>query len=203
MYGVFLLKDGRAAGLSVFERISRQLIPPWKEQQSALSNRNRRFALGLGGNTGDVRGSLQRCVAALSADSRIKCLEVSSLYRTPPWGNVEGGEFLNAAVCGAWTGADIELLCLCRSIEIESGSPVRKEGGARQLDVDVLFLEGGVSSRELTLPHPRMSLRRFVLVPLGEIWQETVPGMSETPMELLKQVQDDSSIIFGGQLYQG
>ncbi len=128
-------------------------------------------------------------------------LRVSSLYQTPPWGEVEGGEFLNAAVSGMWQGTDIELLHLCRSIEGEFSVPVKKSGAARALDVDVLFIDGGVSSEELTLPHPGMTLRRFVLVPLCEVWSETVPGLRETPEVLLKRVQDSSSIIFRGGLY--
>lgn len=162
---------------------------------------SRSFALGLGGNLGDVRGHMQICAACLLNDDRVSALEISSLYRTPPWGEVEGGEFLNAAVSGMWQGTDIELLFLCRSIESEFSVPVKKHGAARALDIDVLFLEGGVSSEELTLPHPKMILRRFVLVPLCDVWSETVPGLGETPAVLLKRVQDGSSIIFDGNLY--
>ena len=162
---------------------------------------NRSFALGLGGNLGDVRGNMQACVVTLQKDDRISELRVSSLYQTPPWGDVEGGEFLNAAAGGMWQGTDLELLYLCRLIESKFSVPVKKNGAARALDVDILFLDGGVSSRELTLPHPRMTLRRFVLVPLCDIWSETIPGLDETPAVLLKRVQVSSSIIFRGDLY--
>ncbi len=160
----------------------------------------RSFALGLGGNLGDVRGRIQACVLVLQQESRVCELRVSSLYQTPPWGNVDGGQFVNAAVSGMWQGTDLDLLYLCRSIESEFSSPVNKNGAARVLDVDVLFLDGGVSSPELELPHPRMSLRKFVLVPLCEVWSESVPGIGKTPEELLKRVQDSSSIIFLGGL---
>ncbi len=162
---------------------------------------NRSFALGLGGNLGDVRSAMRTSVEKLLDDERISELKVSSLYQTPPWGDVQGGDFLNAAVCGLWYGDDLELLELCRLLEGCFSSPVKKNGGARELDVDILFLEGGISSAELTLPHPRMTLRRFVLVPLAEVWFLKVPGLSTTPAMLLKRVPDCSSIIFQGELH--
>jgi 2-amino-4-hydroxy-6-hydroxymethyldihydropteridine diphosphokinase len=162
---------------------------------------SRAFALGLGGNLGDVRSSLQGCVNLLFNDKRVSELKVSSVYRTSPWGEVEGGEFLNSAVSGRWKGSDLELLHFCRLLESRFSTPVNKNGAARELDVDVLFIEGGLSSEELTLPHPRMALRKFVLVPLCDVWSEIVPGFEETPAVLLKRVQDSSSIIFQGGLY--
>ena len=165
-----------------------------------VSHAPRSFALGLGGNVGDVRSNIQNSISVLQSDSRISELRVSSLYQTPPWGDVEGGEFVNAAVSGKWTGTDLDLLYLCRSLEDELSVPVEKNGAARALDVDVLFLQGGVSSKELTLPHPRMSMRRFVLVPLCDVWSEKVPGFDETPAALLKRVPDSSCIIFPGSL---
>lgn len=149
---------------------------------------------------GDVRSNIQTSVNVLQRDSRISELRVSSLYQTPPWGDVEGGDFLNAAVSGRWTGTDLDLLYLCRSLEGEFFVPVKKNGAARALDVDILFLQGGVSSREFTLPHPRMSMRRFVLVPLCEVWSGKVPGFDETPAALLKRVPDSSCIILPGSL---
>lgn|GEM_PF-1094743 len=164
---------------------------------------NRAFALGIGGNLGSVRDSIRFCADSLREDLRVSDFRVSSLYRTQPWGSVKGGEFLNAAVCGMWLGTDRELLELCRSIETLRGAPVLKNGDSRTLDVDVLFLAGGVSSPELVLPHPMMAERKFVLVPLCEIWSQPVPGLNETPVDLLKRVDDSSSIIFECNLYSG
>ncbi|PIE53052.1 2-amino-4-hydroxy-6-hydroxymethyldihydropteridine diphosphokinase [Candidatus Fermentibacteria bacterium] len=145
-------------------------------------------------------GALQRCADSISSDKRVSQLRVSPVYETPPWGNVKGGEFLNAAVSGCWSGSDTELLEFCRSLEAREGSPVRKLGLERPLDVDILFLQGGVSRPELELPHSRMSLRKFVLVPLSDVWEEEIPGLGKTPAELLSHVNDSSSIIFKGTL---
>lgn len=163
--------------------------------------KGRSFALGLGGNVGDVRSNIQVGIAALQKDTRISELRVSSLYQTSPWGDVAGGDFLNAVVSGRWQGTDIELLHLCQHTEKYFFAPVKKNGAARALDVDVLFLDGGVSRDELILPHPRMCLRKFVLIPLCDVWSERVPGLGEKPCVLLERVQDRSSIIFLGSFY--
>jgi len=162
--------------------------------------KDRAFALGLGGNLGDVPGNLRRCVASLAATPGVSSLKVAPIYETPPWGGVSGGNFLNTVVCGFWRGTDTGLLEVCRELELQAGSRTDKNGGARTLDVDVLFLQGGVSTPELTLPHPGIPRRRFVLVPLADVWSEVIPGMGNTPAELLQSVEDDSSIIFRGSL---
>lgn len=149
---------------------------------------------------GDLQVTLQNCVDSLASDARITEFRVSSVYSTPPWGDVSGGDFLNAVVSGLWSGKDMELLELGRSLEKEAGSPVLKQGASRFLDVDVLFLEGGESTAELELPHPRLTLRRFVLVPLSEVWFDVIPGLEATADQFLLHVNDSSSIIFQGTL---
>lgn len=101
---------------------------------------------------------------------------------------------MNFVAVGRWSGSDGELLALCREIESLCGAPVKKLGNARSIDADVLFIEGGSSAPELVLPHPRMHLRRFVLVPLGEVLKGAVPGFSKTVGELLAQTTDDPHI---------
>lgn len=161
----------------------------------------RAFALGLGGNVGDVRSALSRCSVSLEKDKRILSLKTAPLYRTSPWGNVGGSSFLNTAVCGFWLGEDRELLDLCRALELEEGSSVEKNSSPRLLDVDILFLEEAVSTPEMTVPHPEITKRRFVLVPLADIWRKEIPGLGRTPDDLLSSVEDDSSIIFEGSLH--
>lgn len=112
----------------------------------------------------------------------------------PTLGSGGGGAFLNCVAVGGWLGSDIGLLAVTREIEALCGSPVRKLGRARDLDADILFLEGGSSSSELILPHPRMHLRRFVLVPLAEVFDGQVPGCSASAAEMLAQTTDESHI---------
>ncbi len=160
----------------------------------------RAFALSFGGNKGNVHGAFQRTLYTLENHNLVSGLKFSRVYKTEPWGDVAGGDFLNAAVAGFWQGSDLGLLELCQSCESYFGVPIRKQNGARFLDIDILFIEGGVSSEKLILPHPRMHLRLFVLLPLSEIWTGNVIGLGKTPFQLLELVQDESSIIFEGIL---
>lgn len=162
--------------------------------------RKRAFALSFGGNKGNVQGSFQFTLNGLLSHNLVSAVKVSSIYKTEPWGAVTGGDFLNAAASGLWQGTDSELLDLCQSFEKFFGVAVRKQNRARFLDVDILFIEDGLSSKELILPHPRLHLRRFVLLPLSEIWEKKVIGLGKTPFELLEVVSDESSIIFEGVL---
>ncbi len=135
--------------------------------------------LGLGSNIGDRRAHLQEAVAALGAHE-IAVLASSSVYDTEPVGLVlDQPEFLNACVAIETALAPDELLAACKAVEREVG---RQAGGPRHgprvIDVDVLLLgDRRYSSPRLTLPHPEVSSRRFVLVPLLELDPElTLPG---------------------------
>jgi 2-amino-4-hydroxy-6-hydroxymethyldihydropteridine diphosphokinase len=127
--------------------------------------------LGLGSNVGDRRGHLRAAVAALGErGARVEA--VSSLYETEPVGEVlDQPDFLNAvARVRTELGAE-ELLDLCKAIEAERG---RMSGGPRHgprpLDLDLLLVDGlELDSDHLTLPHPQVATRRFVLEPLLEL----------------------------------
>lgn len=154
----------------------------------------RLFGLGLGGNTISTPDCIRRAAVFLRNDPEVAEPRFSRVYRTPPWGEVEGGFFLNCAVAGGWLGSDSGLLATARKIEAACGSPVIKMGGARSIDVDVLFLHGGRSVPELVLPHPRMHLRAFVLVPLADVFQGPIPGLGLSALEMLAQIPDESHI---------
>jgi 2-amino-4-hydroxy-6-hydroxymethyldihydropteridine diphosphokinase len=132
---------------------------------------NRRGFLGLGSNVGDRRGHLSAAVAALPAHG-VSVLRSSSVYDTEPVGLVlDQPDFLNACV---EVGTDLEpaeLLDACKEVEREVGRvPGGVRHGPRVVDVDVLLL-GDLEyvSERLTLPHPEVLGRRFVLVPLLEL----------------------------------
>ena len=122
---------------------------------------------------------------------------MSGLYLSGPAEGVAGGDFLNCVMAIEWTGGPFELLSLARSCERRRGSPTRKNGGARALDVDLLFFDGeSLETDELALPHPRMAGRRFVLEPLLDVLPaETVPsGMDRSLGELLRLCGDRAPI---------
>jgi 2-amino-4-hydroxy-6-hydroxymethyldihydropteridine diphosphokinase len=127
--------------------------------------------LGLGSNVGDRRSYLQTAVGALP-EHGVEGLASSSIYETEPVGLVlDQRDFFNACI---WIGTDHgpeELLDACKAIERATG---REAGGPRHgprvIDVDVLMLGDLVyRSQRLTLPHPEVVYRRFVLVPLLEL----------------------------------
>lgn len=128
--------------------------------------------LSIGSNVGDRAGHLRAAVELLSESPDVTVEAVSELYETEPVGEVlDQPDFLNAAVRIRTTLGPEELLDLCKAIEGERG---RQAGGPRHgprpLDVDLVLLgELELSTERLTLPHPEMMERRFVLVPLLEI----------------------------------
>lgn len=149
------------------------------------------FAVGMGGNRGDRKSRLLGAARFLSTAPGISGLRLSALYETEPWGDVRGGPFLNAVAAGRFRGEPHDLLVLCRETELRAGSATSKRGDARFLDLDILCMEGVVSSDPvLRLPHPRLAQRRFVLVPLGEVWPGEVPGIGRTPSQLLPACPD-------------
>lgn len=127
--------------------------------------------LGLGSNVGDRESHLRAAVAALGGHG-VEVEATSSLYETEPVGEVlDQPDFLNAAV-RIRTGLEPdELLDVCKAIEVEQGRMLGgQRHGPRPLDIDVLLL-GDVEMRteRLTLPHPEVTSRRFVLTPLLEL----------------------------------
>lgn len=125
--------------------------------------------IGLGSNLGDRAGHLQGALRALTGEGLRPCLE-SSIYRTDPVEVVDQGEFLNQVVACATDRSPEDLLAICLGIERTMGRIRTRERGPRVIDLDLLLHGDRVMSRGgIDLPHPRMHLRRFVLIPLVEI----------------------------------
>ncbi len=164
--------------------------------------------LGLGANLGECKTTLRRAVLAL-VRSGFMLEGYSSLYRTAPWGPVLGRQantslpgqpdFLNCVVMGRWDLTPEKMLITILDVERELGRE-RREGerwGPRIIDIDLLAVEGNIVDTDiLTLPHPRIAERRFVLTPLAEIapgWLH--PKTGQNALEMLKQCPDDGQII--------
>jgi 2-amino-4-hydroxy-6-hydroxymethyldihydropteridine diphosphokinase len=126
--------------------------------------------LGIGGNMGDKIESLRKTVDILSNIDGIIVSKVSSVYETDPVGYTDQDVFANICVEIKTTLTPLELLEKCNYAENELGRVRLIRWGPRTVDVDVLLYEGYESLDEkLTIPHPRMWERAFVLVPLEEI----------------------------------
>ena len=150
--------------------------------------------LGLGSNLGDRQNNLDRALEFLSR--RLRLEKVSSIYDCEPAGNVEQPRFLNL-VCQVSTYlSSTALLALAKGIEAKLGRGGGASGGPRTIDIDILFYgDQVVETPELIIPHPRLTERAFVLVPLVEIAPETVhPAGGKTARELLKAAKEVQGI---------
>lgn len=136
----------------------------------------------LGSNLGDRQSFLESAVSELASRSGIDLLSVSSLFETEPVGVTEQPLFLNACVCVRVDRTALQLLqCLT---EIEEMFLRERSGrwGPRTLDLDLLLCgDQIVDSADVILPHPRMTKRCFVLVPLGEIGPSLCHPVSGRP----------------------
>jgi 2-amino-4-hydroxy-6-hydroxymethyldihydropteridine diphosphokinase len=134
-----------------------------------------RAYLGLGSNLGDKRAMIGAALAALGAVPGVTATARSGFYRTPPWGETEQDWFLNAAAEVETSLAPRALLETCLAVERSLGRRRERRWGPRTIDIDVLDYGGRtVSEADLTLPHPHLLERAFVLVPLLEIAPDLV-----------------------------
>lgn len=133
----------------------------------------RKALISMGSNIGDRRAYLDAAVDALNHIPTIKVLRSSSVYETSPWGFVNQDNFYNSVIEVQTSLSPNALLGVCLGIEAGVGRIREVKNGPRVLDLDLLIYEGKESkSAELTLPHPRMFERDFVLIPLKELYPD-------------------------------
>jgi 2-amino-4-hydroxy-6-hydroxymethyldihydropteridine diphosphokinase len=135
--------------------------------------------MGLGGNVGDVRATLDHAIARLCDSDDIRLLARSANYMTPPWGVEDQPPFVNLCIAVETSLPPHALLARALAVERAFGRDRASERrwGPRTLDIDLLAYDDVVIDDEaLTLPHPRLFERAFVLVPLAEIRPERLIG---------------------------
>ena len=126
--------------------------------------------LGLGANLGDRVKTLRAAIERIKKIYGVELLRVSSFYETAAWGVTNQPDFINAAVKIKTTIEPIELLNAVQKIENELGRVRREHWAARTIDIDILLIDDlKIDSPRLIVPHPYISARDFVKIPLAEI----------------------------------
>ena len=150
------------------------------------------IALGsnLASQAGPPAGTLKSALVRLE-QLGVKILSVSSFYETPAWPDPSAPAFVNAVATVHTALQPVELLNLLHGVETEFGRMRSAPNAARTLDIDLLDYDGRVMMDGVTLPHPRLTQRSFVLVPLGEIAPDwTHPISRQGAGELLAGLPD-------------
>jgi 2-amino-4-hydroxy-6-hydroxymethyldihydropteridine diphosphokinase len=144
--------------------------------------------LGLGTNSGNRTENLTRAIEELSL-ALGNCTAQSSFIETEPWGFNSNNKFLNCVVAFETGKAPMEVLEITERIEYKLGRTTKSAGGVyhdRIIDIDILLYGSEtISTERLTIPHPLMHLRDFVLAPLAEIAPDTIHPIFEKSAEVM------------------
>lgn len=150
--------------------------------------------LGLGSNMGDREASLREAIERIEAV--VSCEALSEIVETEPVGRVPQAWFLNMALRGRTALGPAELLAALQGIEDAMGRSSRNDKGPRIIDVDILLYSSTIlETPDLTVPHPELHRRAFVLVPLAQIAADWIHPVLGTSVEiLLQELKQDKTV---------
>ena len=152
------------------------------------------FALSLGSNVGEKATNLKLAQTLLATSKDVEISKASRHFITQPWGNEDQDLFLNACLIGTTTLEPHELLNLCKSIELQIGRVPGERWGPRLIDIDILtFGDDRITTSELSLPHPEILNRVFVLKPLADIAPDLVIDGVSVAEALIRLEEADPS----------
>jgi 2-amino-4-hydroxy-6-hydroxymethyldihydropteridine diphosphokinase len=150
--------------------------------------------IGLGSNMGDRKANLRIALGRLQPI--MNCEAVSDIFETEPVGGVEQDWFLNMVLRGTTEFGPLELLAALQQIENDMGRRRDIDKGPRIIDLDILLYSSTIfRTNSLTVPHPELHRRAFVLIPLAQVaahWEHPVLG--STVQELLQKLNDDKAV---------
>lgn len=157
--------------------------------------------IALGGNLGDAPATLRRARAAIDALPDTTVIASSLLYRTPPIGPPGQPDYYNAVIAIATTLSPLPLLDALQAIENNNGRVRLEHWGARTLDLDIIAIGAEIIAQpRLTVPHPYMHDRQFVLRPLCDIepqWHHPLLGKSVTSLLATLERDEDMTLAEG------
>lgn len=158
--------------------------------------RMHRVGFSFGSNVGDRSSQIRAAIAFLEAEEEIEIEKISSFYETTPWGKTDQDRFVNACAVGQTSLTPHEVLRACKVIEVQLGRTQGERWGPRLIDIDLLYLgEEEISTIALTVPHPEVLKRGFVLKPLAEIaGEEVLAGGTVTDALAALDLDDDDVV---------
>ena len=154
--------------------------------------------LSLGSNIGDRESNLAQATMALSINYEISNIESSSYYETDPLYNKDQPDFLNSIVKFSTTLKPFDVLDITQKVEKMLGRlETREKNQPRTIDIDILFHGDAVIETErLSIPHPMVSLRKFILIPFAEIEPDfQIPHSNLTINDLIEHCPDNSRVV--------
>jgi len=153
--------------------------------------------LSLGSNVGNPIENVKRAIELLRNNPHIANLRSSRFYKTSPVGYKDQDWFINAVVKCETDLPPHKLLMVCQGIEKELGRVRAIKWGPRTIDADILFYgEEVINTEKLTIPHPQLYLRKFVLVPPVELNKDFFhPIFKKTVTQLLEELMTDDVVI--------
>ncbi|ANB61288.1 2-amino-4-hydroxy-6-hydroxymethyldihydropteridine diphosphokinase [Anoxybacteroides amylolyticum] len=152
--------------------------------------------IALGSNIGDRLRYLHEAVEKLATHEQISVIDTSSIYETDPVGYVPQGNFLNMVIHVQTSLSPFALLEATQTIEQELGRKREIRWGPRTLDLDILlYNHENIETERLTIPHPRMTERAFVLVPLFELNGDIyIPTVQRCVASLIDELPDKEGV---------
>ena len=153
-------------------------------RQDILENQAKTIYLGIGSNLGSRLKNIERAKFFL-LENDINFISISSYYETLSWPNPKNPKFLNIVLKIESSLAPIELLNLCKSIEVKLGRKISPKNSPRECDIDIIDFNGLILKDRLILPHKMMHKRNFVLFPLFEIEKEWIHPVKKVNIKRL------------------
>ena len=153
-------------------------------KQDTLENQAKSIYLGLGSNLGNKRNNIEKAKFYLTKQN-IKILKSSSYYESLSWPNPKNPKFLNIVLNIRTNLKPLELLKICKEVEVDLGRKKTPKNSPRMCDIDILDYEYIETKSSIILPHPRMHTRNFVLIPLFEINKDWIHPISKQHIKKL------------------
>ena len=168
-------------------------------KQGTSENRVKTIYLGIGSNLGSRIINIEKAKSFL-LENNINFVSISGYYETPSWPNSRNPKFINIVLKIKTSLKPIELLNLCKSIEVKLGRKKSTKNSPRQCDIDIVDYNGLILQDRLILPHKMMHKRNFVLFPLFEIDKEWFHPIMKVNIKKLILSLSDSDIRYIKQI---